>query len=199
MTVKLTVQNRQAKCTVIPSAAALVIKALKEPVRDRKKVRGALQSRSGAQRACRAAAFAGAGWRGALQGRGNGGRQGRQTRQSWALRRKHGWRAGGSWERRQQQRQQRQRRRHRQQQRQRRRHRQQQRRELQAGRRQAAGRRDSSSGRGIRQLCSGVSAWGHAPVIGRRWALQRVQPARTEAGVPAAVQRRLIRRGSCCT
>lgn len=30
-------QNRQAKVSVIPSAAALVIKALKEPVRDRKK------------------------------------------------------------------------------------------------------------------------------------------------------------------
>lgn len=40
VTVKLTVQNRQAKCSVVPSAAALVIKALKEPVRDRKKVRG---------------------------------------------------------------------------------------------------------------------------------------------------------------
>ena len=39
MTVKLTVQNRQAKVSVVPSAAALVIKALKEPVRDRKKVR----------------------------------------------------------------------------------------------------------------------------------------------------------------
>jgi hypothetical protein len=39
VTVKLTVQNRQAKVTVVPSAAALVIKALKEPVRDRKKVR----------------------------------------------------------------------------------------------------------------------------------------------------------------
>lgn len=39
VTVKLTVQNRQAKVTVIPSAAALVIKALKEPPRDRKKVR----------------------------------------------------------------------------------------------------------------------------------------------------------------
>jgi hypothetical protein len=38
VTVKLTVQNRQAKCSVVPSAAALVIKALKEPVRDRKKV-----------------------------------------------------------------------------------------------------------------------------------------------------------------
>ena len=38
MTVKLTVQNRIAKVSVIPSAASLVIKALKEPVRDRKKV-----------------------------------------------------------------------------------------------------------------------------------------------------------------
>lgn len=37
VTVKLSVQNRQAKVTVIPSAAALVIKALKEPIRDRKK------------------------------------------------------------------------------------------------------------------------------------------------------------------
>eukprot|EP00192_Tetraselmis_astigmatica_P014791 CAMPEP_0117675900 /NCGR_PEP_ID=MMETSP0804-20121206/15863_1 /TAXON_ID=1074897 /ORGANISM="Tetraselmis astigmatica, Strain CCMP880" /LENGTH=166 /DNA_ID=CAMNT_0005484957 /DNA_START=85 /DNA_END=585 /DNA_ORIENTATION=- len=37
VTVKLTVQNRQATPTVIPSAAALVIKALKEPPRDRKK------------------------------------------------------------------------------------------------------------------------------------------------------------------
>lgn len=40
VTVKLTVQNRQAKVSVVPSAAALIIKALKEPVRDRKKVRG---------------------------------------------------------------------------------------------------------------------------------------------------------------
>jgi large subunit ribosomal protein L12e len=39
VTVKLSVQNRIAKVSVIPSAAALVIKALKEPVRDRKKVR----------------------------------------------------------------------------------------------------------------------------------------------------------------
>jgi large subunit ribosomal protein L12e len=39
VTVKLTVQNRIAKVTVIPSASALVIKALKEPLRDRKKVR----------------------------------------------------------------------------------------------------------------------------------------------------------------
>ena len=44
VTVKLTVQNRQAKVTVIPSAAALVIKALKEPVRDRKKEKGIVHS-----------------------------------------------------------------------------------------------------------------------------------------------------------
>ncbi|CAL8465867.1 g5403 [Coccomyxa elongata] len=37
VTVKLSVQNRIAKVSVIPSAGALVIKALKEPVRDRKK------------------------------------------------------------------------------------------------------------------------------------------------------------------
>ena len=42
VTCKLSVQNRIAKVSVIPSAAALVIKALKEPVRDRKKV-GSLQ------------------------------------------------------------------------------------------------------------------------------------------------------------
>jgi hypothetical protein len=40
VTVKLTVQNRVAKVSVIPSASALVIKALKEPLRDRKKARG---------------------------------------------------------------------------------------------------------------------------------------------------------------
>ena len=39
MTVQLKVQNRQATCTVVPSAAALIIKALKEPPRDRKKVK----------------------------------------------------------------------------------------------------------------------------------------------------------------
>ncbi|KAB2071267.1 hypothetical protein ERO13_A08G198100v2 [Gossypium hirsutum] len=39
VTVKLTVQNRQAKVMVVPSAAALVIKALKEPERDRKKTK----------------------------------------------------------------------------------------------------------------------------------------------------------------
>ena len=37
ITVKLIVQNRQAKIEVVPSAAALIIKALKEPPRDRKK------------------------------------------------------------------------------------------------------------------------------------------------------------------
>uniref|UniRef100_A0A6U9RAY1 60S ribosomal protein L12 n=1 Tax=Picocystis salinarum TaxID=88271 RepID=A0A6U9RAY1_9CHLO len=37
VTCKLIVQNRQAKVEVVPSAAALVIKALKEPPRDRKK------------------------------------------------------------------------------------------------------------------------------------------------------------------
>ncbi|KAJ1618649.1 60S ribosomal protein L12-like protein [Pavlovales sp. CCMP2436] len=39
VTAKLEVQNRQAKVSVVPSAAALVIKALKEPWRDRKKVK----------------------------------------------------------------------------------------------------------------------------------------------------------------
>ena len=39
ITVKLTVQNRVAKIDVVPSASALVIKALKEPYRDRKKVK----------------------------------------------------------------------------------------------------------------------------------------------------------------
>jgi len=37
VTVKLTIQNRAAKVEVIPSAAALIIRALKEPPRDRKK------------------------------------------------------------------------------------------------------------------------------------------------------------------
>lgn len=37
VTVKLIVQNRQAKIEVLPSASSLVIKALKEPPRDRKK------------------------------------------------------------------------------------------------------------------------------------------------------------------
>ena len=33
---KLIIQNRQAQIEVIPSASALIIKALKEPPRDRK-------------------------------------------------------------------------------------------------------------------------------------------------------------------
>jgi hypothetical protein len=37
VTVQLTIQNRQAVASVVPSASALVIKALKEPPRDRKK------------------------------------------------------------------------------------------------------------------------------------------------------------------
>merc|ERR1711997_1155226 len=39
VTAQLRIQNRQATCSVVPSAAALVIKALKEPPRDRKKVK----------------------------------------------------------------------------------------------------------------------------------------------------------------
>ncbi|KAJ3081657.1 60S ribosomal protein L12 [Quaeritorhiza haematococci] len=37
ITVKLIIQNRQAKIEVVPSASSLIIKALKEPPRDRKK------------------------------------------------------------------------------------------------------------------------------------------------------------------
>ncbi|KAK2198250.1 bifunctional Ribosomal protein L11-L12/Ribosomal protein L11 [Babesia duncani] len=39
VTVKLTIQNRQAKIEVKPTATALLIKELKEPLRDRKKVK----------------------------------------------------------------------------------------------------------------------------------------------------------------
>ena len=46
MTCKLLVQNRQAKVEVVPSAASLVIKALKEPPRDRKKVKNSAPSLS---------------------------------------------------------------------------------------------------------------------------------------------------------
>lgn len=38
VTVRLTIVNRQATAEVVPSASALVIKALKEPPRDKKKV-----------------------------------------------------------------------------------------------------------------------------------------------------------------
>jgi hypothetical protein len=37
VTVKLTVKNREATVTVVPSAAALIIKALNEPVKEHKK------------------------------------------------------------------------------------------------------------------------------------------------------------------
>ncbi|KAI7557624.1 hypothetical protein KC346_g23210, partial [Hortaea werneckii] len=37
VTIRLTVKNRQAAVSVVPSASSLVIKALKEPPRDRKK------------------------------------------------------------------------------------------------------------------------------------------------------------------
>ncbi|KAF8569664.1 hypothetical protein P879_02541 [Paragonimus westermani] len=37
ITVKLTIQNRQAQISVVPTASSLLIKALKEPPRDRKK------------------------------------------------------------------------------------------------------------------------------------------------------------------
>ena len=46
VTVKLTVQNRNAKIDVIPSASSLVIKALKEPPRDRKKQKNSQLSSS---------------------------------------------------------------------------------------------------------------------------------------------------------
>lgn len=39
LTVKLTIQNRQATVSFVPTASSLLIKALKEPPRDRKKVK----------------------------------------------------------------------------------------------------------------------------------------------------------------
>ena len=39
ITVKLTIQNRQAAVSIVPSASSLVLRALKEPPRDRKKVK----------------------------------------------------------------------------------------------------------------------------------------------------------------
>eukprot|EP01062_Namystynia_karyoxenos_P005599 TRINITY_DN1193_c1_g1_i9.p1 TRINITY_DN1193_c1_g1~~TRINITY_DN1193_c1_g1_i9.p1 ORF type:complete len:194 (+),score=97.39 TRINITY_DN1193_c1_g1_i9:85-582(+) len=39
ITVKLTVKNRQAAVSVVPSASSMLIRALKEPPRDRKKVK----------------------------------------------------------------------------------------------------------------------------------------------------------------
>jgi large subunit ribosomal protein L12e len=42
VTCKLTIQNRVAKIDVVPSAASLIIKELKEPPRDRKKVKNSM-------------------------------------------------------------------------------------------------------------------------------------------------------------
>ena len=44
VTVQLTVQNRQAAIAIVPSASSLVIKALKEPLRDRKKTKNITHS-----------------------------------------------------------------------------------------------------------------------------------------------------------
>ncbi|KAI6173714.1 60S ribosomal protein L12 [Aphelenchoides besseyi] len=46
VTCKLTIQNRVAKIDVVPSAASLIIKELKEPARDRKKVKNVRHSGS---------------------------------------------------------------------------------------------------------------------------------------------------------
>jgi large subunit ribosomal protein L12e len=43
VTCKLTIQNRVAKIDVVPSAASLIIKELKEPPRDRKKVKNGMR------------------------------------------------------------------------------------------------------------------------------------------------------------
>jgi len=44
VTVKLTVVNRQATVTMIPSSSSLIMKALDEPVRDRKKVKNVVHN-----------------------------------------------------------------------------------------------------------------------------------------------------------
>ncbi|KAJ1736400.1 60S ribosomal protein L12 [Coemansia sp. BCRC 34490] len=44
VTVQLTVQNRQAAVSVVPSASSLVIRALKEPPRDKKKEKNIVHS-----------------------------------------------------------------------------------------------------------------------------------------------------------
>ncbi len=46
MTVQLRIQNRQAAVSVVPSASSLVIKALKEPPRDRKKEKNIKHTKS---------------------------------------------------------------------------------------------------------------------------------------------------------
>jgi len=46
VTVQLTIQNRQAAVSVVPTASSLVIKALREPPRDRKKEKNIKHSKS---------------------------------------------------------------------------------------------------------------------------------------------------------
>ncbi|MCJ1227412.1 60S ribosomal protein L12 [Toensbergia leucococca] len=46
VTIKLTIQNRQAAVSVVPSASSLVIRALKEPPRDRKKEKNIKHTKS---------------------------------------------------------------------------------------------------------------------------------------------------------
>jgi large subunit ribosomal protein L12e len=46
VTVRLTIQNRQAAVSVVPSASSLVIRALKEPPRDRKKEKNIKHSKN---------------------------------------------------------------------------------------------------------------------------------------------------------
>ncbi|KAF3921913.1 hypothetical protein ABW20_dc0101323 [Dactylellina cionopaga] len=46
VTCQLTIQNRQATVSVVPSASSLVIKALKEPPRDRKKEKNIKHTKS---------------------------------------------------------------------------------------------------------------------------------------------------------
>merc|ERR1712043_74381 len=46
VTVQLRIQNRQATVSVVPSASSLVIKALKEPPRDRKKEKNIKHTKS---------------------------------------------------------------------------------------------------------------------------------------------------------
>lgn len=46
MTVKLTIQNRQATVSVVPTASSLIIRALKEPPRDRKKEKNIKHNKS---------------------------------------------------------------------------------------------------------------------------------------------------------
>ena len=44
VTVQLRIQNRQAQCSVLPAASSLVIKALNEPPRDKKKEKNILHN-----------------------------------------------------------------------------------------------------------------------------------------------------------